>query len=109
VRDRIVAAYARLLEALAAAGGARRPEEAPHEHLDRVLTPLGVRPEPLHELAALFVMARFSTHPVTDEHRTAAVRALETALGDLRRRAVEAPAPPPRTSPTPPMGERATR
>jgi hypothetical protein len=83
-RAAIVAAYARLLEALAGAGGGRRPEEAPHEHLYRVLGPLGVRPEPVHRLAELFVMARFSEHEITDEHRATAVTLLETALGELR-------------------------
>lgn len=99
-RSAIVAAYARLLEALAQAGGARRLEEAPHEHLSRVLGPLGVRPEPLHELAELFVMARFSDHTITDEHRRTAVTLLETALAELRAAtattaAASAAAPPP--------------
>jgi hypothetical protein len=92
MRGRIVAAYARLLDALAEAGGPRLPQEAPHEHLDRVLGPLGVRPGPLHELAALFVLARFSTHPVTGEHRAAAVAALEAAIADLRTGAPARPA-----------------
>lgn len=83
-RQRIMAAYLRLLEALAAAGAPRRLEEAPHEHLSRVLGPLGVRPEPVHELAELFVLARFGNAPVTDEHRHASVTALETSLADLR-------------------------
>jgi hypothetical protein len=83
-RSAIVRAYARLLQALAQAGGARRLEEAPHEHLSRVLGPLGVRPEPLHELAELFVMARFSDHTITGEHRQTAVTLLETALAELR-------------------------
>lgn len=83
-RAAIVAAYARLLEALARAGGGRRPEEAPHEHLYRVLGPLGVRPEPVHRLAELFVMARFSEHEITGEHRGTAADLLETALDELR-------------------------
>jgi len=99
-RDAISDAYARLLAALADAGAARRRHEAPHEHLDRVLTPLGVRSEPLHRLADLFVLARFSQHPVTTAHRDEASGALRAALADLReaeaRRARPAPtdAPP---------------
>jgi Domain of unknown function (DUF4129) len=83
-RDAISDAYARLLAALDEAGAGRRPAEAPHEHLDRVLGPLGVRSAPLHELAELFVFARFSQHPVTDAHRARAVAALGEALADLR-------------------------
>lgn len=95
-RDAISDAYARLLAALADAGAARRKHEAPHEHLDRVLNPLGVRSEPLHRLADLFVLARFSQHPVTAAHRDDASGALREALADLReaggRRARPAPA-----------------
>lgn len=83
-RDAISDAYARLLAALADAGAGRRSHEAPHEHLDRVLTPLGVRSEPLHRLAELFVLARFSQHPVTAAHRDDAGDALRQALADLR-------------------------
>ena len=83
-RDAISDAYARLLAALAAAGAGRRRHEAPHEHLDRVLTPLGVRSAPLHRLAELFVLARFSQHPVTTAHRDEASEALRAALADLR-------------------------
>lgn len=99
-RDAISDAYARLLAALADAGAARRPHEAPHEHLDRVLTPLGVRSAPLHRLAELFVLARFSQHPVTTAHRDEASEALRAALADLReadvRRARTTPAEAPR-------------
>jgi hypothetical protein len=85
-RQRIMAAYMRLLEALAAAGAPRQLQEAPHEHLGRVLDPLGVRTGPVHDLAELFVLARFSDQPVTEEHRASAVSALESALADLRAR-----------------------
>lgn len=84
-RGQITRAYARLLEALAAAGAARAPYEAPHEHLYRALGPLGVRPDALHRLAGLYVLAQFGDRPVTDGHRTAAVDALSQSLADLRR------------------------
>jgi hypothetical protein len=80
----IVAAYARLLDALDDAGYGRRPQEAPHEHLRRVLQPLGARPGPVHDLADLFVLARFGHAPLTDDHRSAAIDALRSAVDDLR-------------------------
>lgn len=80
----IVAAYARLLDALDDAGYGRRPQEAPHEHLRRVLQPLGARPGPVHDLADLFVLARFGQAPLTDDHRSAAIAALRSAVDDLR-------------------------
>ena len=83
-RDQISAAYRRLLHALKAAGASREPWEAPHEHLDRVLSRLGVRFEPLHRLADLYVMAEFGNRPVTDDHRTEARHILEASLSDLR-------------------------
>jgi hypothetical protein len=83
-REQITAAYHRLLTALAAAGAPRWIQEAPHEHLFRSLGPLGVRPEPLHRLTGLYVMAEFSERPVTNRHRAAAAEALEVSLSGLR-------------------------
>lgn len=85
-RPQITAAYGRLLAALAVAGAPRAPHEAPHEHLRRALGPLGVRAEALHEVAALYVVAQFSAHPLGDRHRRRAVDALERSLAELRAR-----------------------
>lgn len=83
-RRQITAAYRLLLVALAAAGAPRQRQEAPYEYLSRVLGPLGVRPEPMHRLTGLYVAAQFSEHPITEQHRAAAVEALESSLSDLR-------------------------
>lgn len=83
-RTAVIGAYARLLAALDEVGFPRRTEEAPHEHLWRTLGPLGVRRAPVHRLAELFVRARFTPHPITDEHRQSAIAALADAVADLR-------------------------
>lgn len=88
-RTSVIGAYARLLTALAEAGFARRAEEGPHEHLWRSLGPLGVRRQPLHQLAELFVRARFTPRPVTEADRRAAITALADAVGDLRLQATD--------------------
>ena len=82
-RQAVIAAYAHLLAGLARSGAGRRPAEAPFEHVTRVLATLGVRPEPLRELTALFAEARFSTHDITEQHRAAALAALDDARADL--------------------------
>lgn len=83
-RRQITAAYHRLLAALSAAGAPRRPQEAPHEHLDRVLGPLGIDASAMHRLAELYVVARFTDRPVVDRDRAAAAAALESGLAGLR-------------------------
>ncbi len=84
-RAAILAAYATLLQRLAAAGHPRRLDEAPGEYLTRVLRRLDVRPEPLTDLTALFAEARFSDHPMGAAHRRRAIEALTAARSDLRR------------------------
>jgi hypothetical protein len=82
-RAAIVAAYAALLDGLARAGRARRPDEAPEEFVQRVLTGWSVRPGPLNELTALFSEARFSEHVLGPEHRERAIAALEAARAEI--------------------------
>jgi hypothetical protein len=83
-RAGVIAAYRRLLDGLDDAGAGRRDAEAPFEHVTRALSTLGVRPEPLHDLTALFAEARFSDHAITEDHRAAAVRALDEARTELQ-------------------------
>jgi len=81
------AAYAVLLDALAESGLARRSFEAPDEHLGRCLTSLNIEPAPLRDLLRLFALARFSTHPITEADRAAALGALRASQDLLRSRA----------------------
>lgn len=81
----IIAAYAMLLEGLAACAQERHPAETPLEHLERVLAALDVRPEPLRDLTTLFGEARFSDHPMTTRHVERARAALAAAAADLDR------------------------
>lgn len=83
-RLRITTAYRRLLAALSAAGAPRRPEEAPYEHLHRVLGPLGVQPGPMHRLTQLYVVAQFSHRRIMTREQAVAGEALEAALVSLR-------------------------
>lgn len=88
-RTSVIGAYARLLTAMDEAGVGRRAEEGPHEHLWRTLGPLGVRRQPVHRLAELFIRARFTPRPVTEEDRQSAIAALADAVGDLRLQAAD--------------------
>lgn len=89
-RAAIIAAYARLLDAFAQRGLAREPAETPVEHLRRGLAALPIRPEPAARVTALFLEARFSTHPMGRAERDEARAALVEARDDLRREPVGA-------------------
>ena len=83
-RQAIIEAYGTLLAELAAIGLPRRPEEAPAEHITRCLQRADLDEASVNELIELFSLARFSTHPVTELHRVAAVRCLRSSVrGDL--------------------------
>lgn len=105
-RQAICEAYGVLLDQLADVGLRRRPEEAPAEHIGRCLRQTDLDEANVTGLLDLFVLARFSTHPVTEEHRQAAVRHLRNAMPTERPEPVgAAPAPAPSSTPpsTPPM------
>lgn len=97
-RRAICAAYGRLLYGFADVGLARRSEEAPEEHVRRCLDAARVDPGPVRELLGLFALARFSSHPIDESHRIAAVRAMRAALASVESQRVAVPvgaAPPP--------------
>ena len=84
--NQITSAYHRLLAALERAGFPRLPQEAPHEHLHRVLVQLGVSPDPMRRLTELYVFAEFGRSQIGAAHREAASDALQVSLEALWKR-----------------------
>jgi hypothetical protein len=84
LRRAIVAAYARMEAALAAAGIPRHPAEAPLEYLERVLLSLDASAEAVRRLTDLFEWARFSHHAPEPSMRDDAVDALVAVRDELR-------------------------
>ncbi len=89
-RRAVIAAYARLERALAAAGVQRKRQETAAEYVPRVLAGLEVDGGAVHSLTELFTTAKFSNHPVGEPEKLAAVSALERIRDDLRAAAVRA-------------------
>ena len=85
LRRAIIAAYARMERALAMAGVARRPSEAPFEYLERALRSLDTGGASVSRLTALFEWAKFSHHEPGPEMRDEAIAALGEVRDELRR------------------------
>jgi Domain of unknown function (DUF4129) len=84
LRRAIVAAYARMETALAAAGLPRRPAEAPLEYVERALLSLDTSAAAVRRLTDLFEWARFSQHEPEPSMRDDAVDALIAVRDELR-------------------------
>ena len=84
LRRAIIAAYARMEAALAAAGIPRRPAEAPLEYVERALLSLDTSAEAVRKLTDLFEWARFSHHEPERSMRDDAVDALIAVRDELR-------------------------
>jgi hypothetical protein len=80
-RNAIVEAWLRFEVQGAKAGAGRKPWETSSEYAIRILDLAAADAGAVYRLAVLFREARFSEHPITEEHRA---RALE-ALADIRR------------------------
>ncbi len=83
-RRAIIAAYARMERALAAAGLPRRPAEAPLEYLERALLELAATAASARRLTDLFRVAKFSDHPLDAQAKDEAIDALEAVRDELR-------------------------
>ncbi|HEY8745753.1 MAG TPA: DUF4129 domain-containing protein, partial [Chloroflexota bacterium] len=84
-RRAVVAAYAGMERALARAGLARRPQEAPFEYLRRVLPAARSNAQTVQRLTELYERARFSEHPITVPMRDTAIQSLQAIRDDLAR------------------------
>lgn len=82
-RNAIVAAWVGLELAASASGLPRQPAETTSEYVTRVLGVWKVDAVSLDELASLYREARFSTHPLSEEHRARAIAALRRVQADL--------------------------
>ena len=84
LRRAIVAAYARMETALAAAGLPRRPAEEPLEYMERALVALDTSAAAVRRLTDLFEWARFSHHEPEPGMRDEAIDALVAVRDELR-------------------------
>jgi hypothetical protein len=84
LRRAIIAAYARMERALAAAGLPRHHAEAPLEYLERVLLELDTSAPAVRRLTDLFLWARFSHHEPEPSMRDEAIDALVAVRDELR-------------------------
>lgn len=82
-RKAVIAAYVAMERAMARKGWARRPHEAPTEHLARVLGVAPARAEDLDQLVDTYEFARFSEHDVTPAMRDNAVDSVRRLRADL--------------------------
>lgn len=84
LRRAIIAAYARMETALAAAGLPRHHAEAPLEYVERALLTLDTSAAAVRRLTDLFQWARFSQHEPDPAMRDEAVDALVAVRDELR-------------------------
>lgn len=84
LRRAIIAAYARMETALAAAGLPRHEAETPFEYLERALLSVDASARAVHRLTDLFEWARFSHHEPEPWMRDEAVDALIAVRDELR-------------------------
>ena len=89
-RRAVIRAYARLERTLAAYGFPRRPAEAPHEYLERMLADLAVSSRSIARLTTLYERAKFSQHEVPAAMKEDAIDALETVRDELRAAELQA-------------------
>ena len=83
-RRAVIACYARLERALAAAGFPRRLAETQEEHLGRILGQLDIETGSIRRLTDLFTRAKYSQHEVDTRMKDDAIAALVEVRDELR-------------------------
>lgn len=83
-RNAIVECWLRLEAVIVAAGLPRRPSDTSTDLVERTMATHAVDPVAIGELAALYREARFSSHPMGEAQRRAAIAALDAVHADLR-------------------------
>jgi hypothetical protein len=83
-RNAIVECWLRLEAAVVDAGVARYPSDTSAEFTHRALATVSVDPAAIAGLAALYREARFSSHPMGEDSRRAAIAALDAVHEGLR-------------------------
>ena len=83
LRRAVIAAYARMEQALTVYGLPRKPAEAPYEYLHRVGRELEAE-GPVESLTELFEEAKFSEHAVDETMRGRAIDALTAVRAEVR-------------------------
>jgi hypothetical protein len=82
-RRAVIKAYARMEQALAGRGVARRPDETPLEYLARTLASLQIPRGAVERLTELFHWAKFSGHQVDPAMKTRAIATLVLLRDEL--------------------------
>jgi hypothetical protein len=85
-RRAVIAAYARMEQALTLYGLPRLPSEAPYEYLHRVAREMEAE-GPVASLTELFELAKFSEHSVDETMRGRAIDALTAVRAEVRAEA----------------------
>jgi hypothetical protein len=83
-RRAVIAAYGAMQRELGEHGVARSPAEAPREYLQRALTASRATEREARTLTGLFEEARYSTHPIPERLRQAALSALRSLQRHLQ-------------------------
>lgn len=84
-RNAVVACWVRLEELATGQGLPRHESDTPTEFVARALEAYRLDREALERLADLYREARFSTHPLTEEHRRQARACLQRLVEEVRR------------------------
>ncbi|MFN2471561.1 MAG: DUF4129 domain-containing protein [Gaiellaceae bacterium] len=85
----VIRAYARMERTLAGQGMPRRPAEAPHEYVARVLEDVTASAAAVRRLTRLFERAKFSPHDVDPRMKNEAIEALEQIRDEVKAREAE--------------------